>query len=409
MLDARDEKIKWFKEARFGLFIHWGLYSVTEGYWNGKETVGIGEWIQSRERIPNAEYEKLAEKITCENFAPDMWAKLAKRAGMKYCVFTAKHHEGFAMYDTAYDDYSIVKRSPYGKDVTTQITEAMRAQGIIPCLYYSQALDFHEENAVGNTWDYETPEDEREMWSYINGKCIHQLKELLTGYGKIGLVWMDVPKFLTDEMAVEIRNVVKECQSDCLISGRIHYGNKLGDYGCYGDNQIPAGRPEGCWETAATMNHTWGYKRDDHNYKTPQEILELLCGLLAKGTNLLLNIGPKADGGLTEETIYLLEEIGDWYEVNGEAVSGTERSPFDCEFSFGGVSQHDNVLYLYVYEKQESIDIYGIKNKVVDVTVLGGSKLDYKQEDSLHIEMSKADYGKYVTVVKVTLDGIPDV
>ena len=180
MLDREDPKIKWFQEARFGLFIHWGLYSATEGYWNGKETAGIGEWIASREKIPQAEYEQFAEKLTCDKFDPVMWAKLAKNSGMRYCVFTAKHHEGFAMYDTSYDDYSIVKRSPYGKDATMQVVKAMREEGIVPCLYYSQALDFHEENAMGNTWDYTVPEENRDMWSYINGKCKHQLTELLT-------------------------------------------------------------------------------------------------------------------------------------------------------------------------------------------------------------------------------------
>lgn len=408
MLDREDPRIKWFQEARFGLFIHWGLYSATEGYWNGKETAGIGEWIASREKIPQAEYERFAEKLTCDKFEPAMWAKLAKNAGMRYCVFTAKHHEGFAMYDTSYDDYSIVKRSPYGKDATMQVVEAMREEGIVPCLYYSQALDFHEENAMGNTWDYTVPEENRDMWSYINGKCKHQLTELLTNYGELGMVWMDVPKGLTDDMALEIKSLIGEYQPECLISGRITYDNKLGDFGCFGDNQIPAGKPEfGCWETASTMNNTWGYKRDDHHFKSPKEIIELLCGLLAKGTNLLLNIGPKPNGEIPEESIYTLKEIADWYQVNGEAVNGTEGSPFDCDFSFGGASQRDNVIYLYVYDKIDSITIYGIENKVMDVTVLGGGALDYTQDGSLCIDMSDVAFGKYVTVVKVTLDGKP--
>lgn len=408
MLDREDPRIKWFQEARFGLFIHWGLYSATEGYWNGKETAGIGEWIASREKIPQAEYERFAEKLTCDKFEPAMWAKLAKNAGMRYCVFTAKHHEGFAMYNTSYDDYSIVKRSPYGKDATMQVVEAMREEGIVPCLYYSQALDFHEENAMGNTWDFTVPEEDRDMWSYINGKCKHQLIELLTNYGELGMVWMDVPKGLTEEMALEIKSLIGEYQPECLISGRITYDNKIGDFGCFGDNQIPAGKPKaGCWETASTMNNTWGYKKDDHHFKSPKEIIELLCGLLAKGTNLLLNIGPKPNGEIPEESIYILKEIADWYQVNGEAVNGTEGSPFDCDFSFGGASQRDNVIYLYVYDKTDSITIYGIENKVTDVTVLGGGALDYTQDGSLCIDMSNVAFGKYVTVVKVTLDGKP--
>ena len=404
MLSEKDEKIKWFKEARFGLFVHWGLYAATEGYWQGKETQGIGEWIVSRERIPGKEYEKFAEKMTCEKFDPAYWARLAKNAGMQYCVFTAKHHEGFAMYNTSYDDYSIVERGAYGKDVTKMVVEAMRAEGITPCLYYSHALDFHEPNAMGNTWDFDVPEADRDFWAYINGKCKHQLRELLTNYGDIGMLWMDVPKCIKEEMALDIKAYVKKYQPECLISGRL-LDHRLADFGCFGDNQIPAAKPDGCWETAATMNGTWGYKRDDHNFKSPKEIIELLCGLLAKGTNLLLNIGPKANGEIPEESIYILEELAEWYKVNAEAVNGTEGSPFDCDFSFGGASCKDNAIYLYVYNSRESIDIYGIENKVTGAMVLGGPELTYTQEDVLHIDLHQVEFGKYVTVIKLLLDG----
>jgi len=399
------EKTRWFKEARFGLFIHWGLYSATEGYWNGRETIGIGEWIASRERIPKAEYEKYANKMTCEKFDPAKWARLAKNAGMRYCVFTAKHHDGFAMYDTSYDDYSIVERSPYGKDVAAQVTDAMRAEGIMPCFYYSHALDFHDDNARGNTWDFSIPEEERDFQSYIDGKCKFQLKELLTGYGKLGLIWMDVPKGITDEIALELKDFVHKYQQDCLVSGRIHYTPGFGDFGCFGDNQIPVSKPVGCWETAATMNRTWGYKRDDHNFKSVKEIIELLCGCLAKGTNLLLNIGPKANGEIPEESVYILEELAEWYKINGEAVNGTDASPFDCDFSFGGASMRENVIYLYVYDRVDSVDIYGIENKVKEVTVLGGIPLPYIQGEILHIDMNEVVYSQYVTVLKLTLDG----
>ena len=223
MLDKKDPKV------RFGLFIHWGLYSATEGYYHGKETKGIGEWIQSREQIPIAEYERFAEKLTCEQFDPKQWAQLAYRAGMRYCVFTSKHHDGFAMFDTGFDNYNIVKRSPYGKDATAAIVEAMREEGIRPCLYYSQAHDWHEPNATGNTWDFPVPEAERDMWQFINGKCKHQLEEILTKYGDLGLIWMDVPRGLTDEMAVTIRDFVHELQPDCLVSGRISYNGSIGD------------------------------------------------------------------------------------------------------------------------------------------------------------------------------------
>ncbi len=407
MLKSDDKKIQWYKEARFGLFIHWGLYAATEGYWNGKETPGIGEWIAAKESIPTAEYEKLAEKMTCDKFSASEWARLAKDAGMRYCVFTAKHHEGFAMYDTDYDDYSIVKRSPYGKDIAREIADAMREEGIKPCFYYSQAIDFHEKNAMGNTWDNPVLEEERDFKSYIDGKCKAQLRELLTGYGDIGLIWMDVPKGMTEEIALDLKAYVKKYQPDCLISGRIGGTEDMGDYGCLGDNQIPAGKLEGCWETASTMNGTWGYKRDDHDFKSPKEIIELLCGLMSKGANLLLNIGPKANGEIPEESIYILKELAKWYKVNGEAVNGTEASPFECDFTFGGASCRGNIIYLYVYDKADEINIYGIENEIKNIRVLGGGELEFTHEKVLNIHTADIDFGEYVTVIKIELDKEP--
>lgn len=409
MLNADDKKIEWFKKARFGLFIHWGLYAATEGYWNGKETPGIGEWIAAKEKIALADYEKLAEKMTCEKFDAKKIAVLAKKAGMKYCVFTSKHHEGFAMYNTSYDDYSIVKRSPCKRDIVKEVTDAMREEGIVPCLYYSQALDFHEKDAMGNTWDFAVPEEERDIDAYLNGKCKYQLKELLTNYGDIGLVWMDVPNRMTDERTEDLKAYVKSFQPNCLISGRIGCTPNMGDFGCFGDNQIPVGKPQGCWETASTMNNTWGYKRDDKNFKSPKEIIELLCGLMSKGVNLLLNIGPKANGEIPEESIYILDELAEWYGVNGEAVDGTEASPFECDFTFGGASRKGNAIYLYIYDETEKIDIYGIKNKIKKISVLGGRNLEFENSDGLHFAMVKEDFGKYVTVVKIETDGIPEV
>lgn len=409
MLDANDKKIEWFKKARFGLFIHWGLYAATEGYWNGKETPGIGEWIAAKEKIALADYEKLAQKMTCEKFDAKYVAELAKNAGMKYCVFTSKHHEGFAMYDTSYDDYSIVKRSPCGRDIVKEVTEAMREKGIVPCLYYSQALDFHEKDAMGNTWDFDTPEEERDIDAYLNGKCKYQLKELLTKYGDIGLVWMDVPNRMTDERTNDLKAYVKSLQPDCLISGRIGCTPNMGDFGCLGDNQIPSGKLEGCWETASTMNDTWGYKRDDKNFKSPKEIIELLCALMSKGTNLLLNIGPKANGEIPSESVHILKELAQWYAVNKEAVDGTDASPFECDFTFGGASRKNNAIYLYIYDPTEKIDICGIKNKIKNVQILGGGNLDFQSGKILSFEMNKSDFGKYVTVVKIETDGEPEV
>ena len=407
MLSENDKQIQWFKNAKLGLFIHWGLYAAAEGFWNGKEISGIGEWIAAKAQIPNDEYEKLARKMTCERFNPDEWARLASDAGMKYCVFTAKHHEGFAMYDTKYDDYSIVKRSPYGKDIAGQISDSMRKHNIVPCFYYSHAIDFHEKNAMGNTWYYETPEDERDFAGYINTKCKTQLKELLTNYGDLGLIWMDVPKGITEETARELKEYVKSFQPDCLVNGRIGGTLDMGDYGCMGDNQIPTGKLDGCWETASTMNDTWGYKRNDHNFKSVKEIIELLCAIVSKGANLLLNIGPTSSGEIPEESIYILKELGKWMKINGEAIYDTQASPFKSDFTFGQCCQKDNILYFFVTGNQKKITVKGIKNRVQSVSVLGIGDAEFTQGDVLEIEI--CEHGEYVTAVKVILDGNADI
>ena len=404
MLDINDKKIEWFKKAKFGLFIHWGLYAVTEGYWNGEKDSGIVEWIAAHKRIPNSDYERLAEKMTCEKFNPDYIAALAADAGMKYCVFTAKHHDGFAMFDTKYDDYSIVKKSPYGKDVTAELTAAMRRRGIVPCLYYSQALDFHEKNAMGNTWDNDIPEEKRDFVSYINGKCKFQLKEILENYGDIGLIWMDVPKGMTAELAEDLKSYIKGIQPGCLVSGRIGGGEDMGDYGCLGDNQIPAGELKGCWETAATMNDTWGYKSFDHNFKSPKELIELLCGLVSKGANLLLNIGPDAKGEIPAESVGILKEIGKWMSINGEAVYGTEPSAFKADFSFGTACKKENILYLFVYNTAEKISLNGIESKAEKVSLLGYGELEFKQGEALEISLKNVPENEYVNVVKVAFN-----
>lgn len=409
MLNKNDENIKWFRNAKLGLFIHWGLYSATEGYWNGKETPGIVEWIASKEHIPTDEYEKFAEDMTCENFNPEEWAALAENAGMKYCVFTAKHHEGFAMYDTRYNDYSIVKRSPYGKDTARAVTEAMRNVGIVPCFYYSQAIDFHERDAMGNTWDNATPESERNFKDYIDGKCKFQLKELLENYGDIGLVWMDVPKGMTEEIALDLKQYVKSLQPRCLVSGRIGGTADMGDYGCLGDNQIPVIKSDYVWETASTMNDTWGYKRDDHNFKSANDIIELLCSVVSKGANLLLNIGPDKTGNIPDESVEVLNELGEWMRINSEAIYDTRETPFNFDFSFGTATTKGNNIYFFVKDKVDELTVYGIENEVLSVEVLGDTDAEFTNDGMLKIKLGNAKFNKYMTVVKVVLDGEPKI
>lgn len=401
-----NDKIKWYQYARFGIFIHFGLYTATEGRYKGKETQGIGEWIQSREQIPCSDYEAFASKLTLENFDPEYWAELAYNAGMRYCVFTAKHHDGFAMYDTKYDDYSIVRRSPYGDDPLRKVIDAMRKKGIMPCVYYSHSIDFHEPNAMGNMWDFTKPYDERDFKSYIDGKCKFQLRELLTNYGEIGILWFDMPWEISDEIAEDITSFVRSLQPNCLISGRISYSEGFSDFGCYGDNDVPTYTGDGVWETAATMNRTWGYKCDDHDFRPTNELVEQLCSLSARNTNFLLNVGPDCKGDIPEESISILKEMAKWMKQGKEAIHNTSGSPFIANFSFGDVTQKDDELLLYIYKPVDKISILGIRSKVISITDVYDNEITFSQyNEELLIDCSNVVFDKYVTILKAQLNG----
>lgn len=410
MIERGSEKIAWFENAKLGLFIHWGLYSATEGYYNGKETKGIVEWIQSREKIPNAAYERFAEKLSTKHFDAEQIAALAEEMGARYLVFTTKHHEGFSMFNTAYDDYSINGRSGAKEDVFGALCTAARAHGIRPCAYYSQSVDFHEPNAMGNTWDFAVPENERDFESYFEGKCKFQLRELLTQYGDIGVVWFDVPWGITAERAKELRSFVKSLQPDCLINGRLGGATEDSDFLCMGDNEAPYGKTQVCAETCATTNDSWGYKRDDKNFKTPRTVIELLCAVVSKGANLLLNIGPKPDGSLPCEAVDLAKSLGSWMKRYGEAIYSAKASPFTADFSFGWVTQKENALYLLVKEPQRMITLYGLQNKVLAATVLGGENVCFTQSArKITLQTGGVAWDDTVTVIQLTLDAEPRV
>lgn len=406
MLTKENKNAAWFNSARLGLFIHWGLYSATEGFYRCRETDGIVEWIQSREQIPCAEYEKFAKKLSADAFDAVTIASLAKYAGMKYAVLTAKHHEGFAMFDTAYDDYGITARCGTNRDIVREFSDAMRDAGIKPCLYYSQGVDFHEKNAAGNTWDFKTSLAERDFDEYLNGKCTFQLRELLTKYGDIGVMWFDVPWGITSERAKQLRSLVKSLQPDCLINGRLGGAPEDSDYLCLGDNEAPNGRVDILAEVCATTNNTWGYKRRDKNFKSPKTVIELLCGCCSKGANLLLNVGPHPDGSLPDEAVNILIRLGDWMKVNSEAIYGTDPSPFAADFSFGRVTKKGDRLYLMLFDKTDRITLSGLENSVLRAEDMHSCAVPFSSEGGvLTLDLRGVEFCDTVTVIRLTADG----
>lgn len=414
-MTKNNDKLAWWREARFGMFIHFGIYSAMEGSFRGKEEPGIGEWIQAKMKIPLKDYREFASKLTLEKFDAREYVQLAKDAGMKYIVFTSKHHDGFAMYDSAYSDYNIVKMGPSHRDPARELADAAREAGLTICFYYSQALDWEDTDGVGNEWDY-NPE-EKDVQRFIDGKCKHQLREILTQYGELGLIWFDVPRGITREQSEEIRDYVKSIQPNCLVSGRISREPGVGDYGSLGDNEIPAGKVIGDWETPATLNHTWGYKRNDHNWKSPRTLIRQMIELLSKGVNYLLNIGPMADGTIPEESKDILLELGSWVHLNEEAVYGTSCTPFSVDFSWGRAAVKGSCLYLYLFERMEHLEIAGIRNHVKKAALIGRTEIEltaeqlHQKENDLHLLKLTIPHSEnpYQDVIRLELYGIPDV
>jgi len=323
-----EEKIAWFREAKFGLFIDWGLYAIPAGEWKGKPIPAIGEWIMNRAQVPVKEYERLATQFNPVKFDAEAWVKLAKDAGMKYIVITSKHHDGFAMYHTRVNKYNIVDATPFKRDPIKELAAACSRQGMRFGFYYSQAQDWHEPNGAGNTWDF-GPDEKKGFDQYLRATAESQVKELLTQYGPVCLIWFDTPRMMTQERGQRFVDIVQSLQPACLIDGRL---GTAGDYVSTSDNVIPNTNQEGDWETPATINHTWGFKKDDTDWKSPGDITFKLLDIVSKGGNYLLNVGPTTEGIIPQASQDILRSVGRWLKVNGEAVYGAGRSPFGEEF-----------------------------------------------------------------------------
>ena len=359
----RSERLEWFNAARYGLFIHWGLYAQLGGIWNGVHYPHGTEWIMRNAQIPLAEYRKLAETFDPVDFDAEAWASAAESFGSKYLCFTAKHHDGFAMYDSKVSDYNIM-HTPFGRDVVKELAEACRRHNIKFCLYYSQMQDWEDPDGDGNTWDFKP--EEKHFERYFENKVKPQVRELLTNYGEIGMIWFDTPYDMPVRLCRELQQYVHSIQPDCVISGRIGYG--LGDFREMGDNEIPVLAYQGSWETPMTLNNTWGYSKTDENWKTPQTVIKMLIDVVGKGGNLLMNVGPDELGRFPEGSTRVLRTIGKWLEKNGESIYGAGAcADFPFLTRWGGFTLHDRVLYVHILRTKEHPDGITIRNLQVKV------------------------------------------
>ena len=326
---------KWFKEAGYGMMVHWGLYSLLEGQYRNRIARPYAEWIQAQFAIPGAEYGQLAKAFNPVFFDAEAWVRLAKRCGMRYIVVTSKHHDGFALYRSRADGFNVADATPFGRDVIAELAEACYKHGLRLGLYYSQDLDWHEPHGGGyksnhipccgvtwdNSWDY--PDADKKDYSIcFENKIMPQVEELLTGYGDLCLIWFDVPMTLTEGQSRRLFEAVKRRQPNCLINSRL--GNGAYDYVSLGDNEIPDAIPEdgvdgdpnaidgfkrspyGLYESAATLNDTWGFSAYDQNWKTPEQIAGIRKKLRGLGINYLLNVGPDALGRIPVPCVEIL-------------------------------------------------------------------------------------------------------
>jgi len=386
---CKDERMEWWREARFGMFIHWGLYAVPAGEWKGEKVPGIGEWIMQRAKIPVAEYEQLAKQFNPFKFDAKEWVQIAKNAGMKYIVITSKHHDGFCLWDSKYTDYDVMDATPLKRDILGELTAECKKQGIRLCFYHS-IMDWHHPDAQApfypnyNDTSKSNPNFDRYVEYYLKG----QLKELVENYGPLGIMWFDGEwvKDWTREMGWDMFEYCLSLQPDTIVNNRVGNGRQgmrglsksdefAGDYGTP-EQEIPAtGLPGVDWETCMTMNDTWGFKSYDHNWKSREDLLHKLVDIASKGGNFLLNVGPTAEGLIPAPSVERLAAIGEWMKVNSESIYGTTASPLG-EVPWGRCTAEPGRLYLHVFDwpANGKLEVTGIKNKVKKAYLLADKK-----------------------------------
>ena len=432
-------KMDWWRDARFGMFIHFGVYAQFGGLYRGYyQKVDDGAWLFNRMKVPVQEYMDTARNFNPINFNADDWARMAKDAGMKYIVVTAKHHEGFAMFDTKASNWSIMKASAYGKDIIKPLAEACQKYGLRLGLYYSQSQDWG--NAGGSigrrlmregwpnpdsatidaytlahngSWDpYQTT---KTFQDYFQNVSMPQVRELLTNYGKVSIIWWDTPRDISSANAKTLYDIANQLQPGIIQNDRLGGGFK-GDYETP-EQAIPnpselVGKD---WETCMTMNDTWGFRYDDHNWKTSDDLLRKLIDIASKGGNFLLNVGPKPNGEFPQESIDRLAAIGKWTKLYGEAVYGTQASPVS-DVSWGRITAKNinnaTTLYLAVFNwpANGTITVEGLTNNAINATLLNGSNANLQlSQNGTTLTISGLPAvapDKVASVIAVRLNGI---
>lgn len=422
---ARQEL--WFRDAKFGAFIHFGVYSQLEGEYEGRGNgFRYSEWIQVSAKMSAKEYHEVAKKFNPVDFDADAWAKVFKDSGIKYVVITSKHHDGFALFDSMVSDYNIVDYTPFKRDIIKELSEACHKQGLKFGVYYSHAQDWDEPDAPYlNTRTKrsflhpELPADfEPDFDSYIMKKSLPQVEELVKNY-ELDLIWFDTPVGMNFERAKLFSDVVRKYRPNCLINSRLIHRGKgkiepqylpLYDYVSIGDKEVPDRKLPLYVESPDSVSSSFGYKtKGKHYYHTEKEMIERLVHTVCAGGNSLLNNGPMGNGQLDPEAIRLYGVIGDWLKVNGESIYSTVRNPLPERPEWGdcSVSKDGKTLYLHVLNWPESgsITVENLPARArTAVFLANGEKAEFSRDGkTMKIDLPTSPLDEYNTVIKVSL------
>lgn len=433
---TKDERMAWWRDAKFGMFIHWGIYAQFAGVYKGHEQRrGGAEWIMNRSKIPVAEYQEMAKSFNPVKYNPDEWVRMAKDAGMKYLIITAKHHDGFALFNSKASKWDITDATAYGKDLLKPLAEACKKYGIKLGFYYSQAQDWNNPGGsvarkvmnegwlnpdsakidaytLANKGHWDPAQMTKTFDQYIDDVAVPQVKELMTNYGDIAVLWWDTPTNMTDAAAIKLQDALKT-QPQIITNDRLKRPNFPGDTKTP-EQKIPTqAELDGMdWETCMTMNGTWGFRTSDQKWKSTEMLIRNLVDIASKGGNYLLNIGPKPDGTFPQESIDRLKGIGAWMKINSESIYGTRSSPL-APLSWGRCTRKDGpkstILYFTVFDwpADGKLVIPGLKNKVLSATLLATKaklKTEIKGNDLTILLPSKAP-DAIASVIKVEFEG----
>jgi alpha-L-fucosidase len=423
----REARMKWWTEARFGMFIHWGLYSIPAGEWKG--STNHAEWIRTTARIPLDEYDKFVPQFNPVKFNAAEYVRMAKNAGMKYIVITSKHHDGFCLFDSKYTDFDVMS-TPFKRDIMKELADACRKEGIKMCWYHS-IMDWHHPDYLPRRdWETDRPTAGADFDRYI----VHmknQLRELVTNYGDIGVLWFDGEWESTwnTKYGTDLYNYVRNLQPSIIINNRVGAGRsgmegftKAGEFaGDFGtpEQEIPATGLKGVtWETCMTMNDNWGFNKHDNNWKSTEDLIRKLSDIASKGGNFLLNIGPTAEGLFPPQAVERLAQIGSWMKTNGEAIYESKASPFSA-LTWGRCTQKPIDggvrLYLHVFDwpKDGKLVVPGILNEPKVAYLLADKErlhlLVRRQEDALVIDVPAQAPDPINSVVVLEVRGAMDI